>query len=253
MTDAPGSPAPIRRAILWVLGVQVALALLLFLGDLGRDFALPRIGPGAPAFDQPVSPGDQTRRYRPGDLPVTAPADTAPSGPLPDRLTLTRDGDDLLLRGAVEAGDAERIIRQITAQEGAARVVLDSPGGSVMDALAIGRAIRAEGLASHVTATGICLSACPYLLAGGTARSAEEGARIGVHQHYFGENTLLPAFAAVSDIQRGQAEVMRYLDQMGIDPMLMAPALATPPDQIYLLLRSEMLDTALLTEDAAPQ
>ena len=87
----------------------------------------------------------------------------------------------------------------------------------------------------------------PYVLAAGRERSADEDARIGVHQHYFGENTLLPAFTAVSDIQRGQGLVMRYLDEMGIDLRLMEPALMTPPKEIYLLTREELRDFNLLT------
>jgi hypothetical protein len=85
-----------------------------------------------------------------------------------------------------------------------------------------------------------CYSACPYLLAGGEAREIDAQASVGVHQHYFGENSLLPAFVAVEDIQRGQGDVMAYLDEMGIDPLVMQHALATPPDEIYVLLEEEL-------------
>ncbi|MEL6809414.1 MAG: hypothetical protein AAFO97_16700, partial [Pseudomonadota bacterium] len=49
-----------------------------------------------------------------------------------------------------------------------------------------------------------------------------------------------PAAFAVEDIQRGQGEVMTYLDEMGIDPLLMQHALSTPPDEIYVLLPEEL-------------
>ena len=77
-------------------------------------------------------------------------------------------------------------------------------------------------------------------MAAGTSRDVPEDASVGVHQHFFGESTLLPAFVAVEDIQRGQGEVMTYLDQMGIDPLVMQHALVTPPDEIYLLLPEEL-------------
>ncbi|MEI2707347.1 MAG: hypothetical protein V9E89_19385 [Ilumatobacteraceae bacterium] len=38
----------------------------------------------------------------------------------------------------------------------------------------------------------------------------------------------------MSDIQVGHGEVMVFLQEMGIDPMVMAKALVTPPDDIYL-------------------
>lgn len=63
---------------------------------------------------------------------------------------------------------------------------------------------------------------------------------VGVHQHYFGQSTVLPAFLAVKDIQRGQAEVMAYLNGMGIDLMVMEKAMQTPPEDIYVLLPDEL-------------
>ena len=70
---------------------------------------------------------------------------------------------------------------------------------------------------------------------------------MGVHQHYFGENTALPAFLAVEDIQRGQADVMAHLDAMGVDVRVMQHALSTPPEAIYVLLPEELEDYALTT------
>ncbi|MEL6889667.1 MAG: hypothetical protein AAFO86_13295, partial [Pseudomonadota bacterium] len=107
-------------------------------------------------------------------------------------------------------------------------------------ALALGRHIRMKGIATRMLPGEFCYSACPYLLAAGPSRDISQGASVGVHQHYFGENTLLPAAFAIEDIQRGQAEVMAYLDEMGIDPLVMTHALSTPPDQIYVLLPEEL-------------
>jgi len=115
-----------------------------------------------------------------------------------------------------------------------------SPGGSVTDALILGRTLRGLGVTTRMLAGEICYSACPYLLAGGQTREIDEDASIGVHQHSFGQSTILPAFLAVEDIQRGQADVMLYLDDMGIDPLVMSLAMATPADEIYILLPEEL-------------
>ncbi|WP_204318727.1 hypothetical protein [Pseudooceanicola aestuarii] len=240
----------IRRAMAAVLVFQLGLALFLFLGDLGRDFALPRLGgPTAPRMDQPVNPGDQTRRYSPTEVTRPASPGVQTNGPLPERLMLEQEGGGTYrLTGSIAGGDAERILAQLDTVEPAPETfILNSPGGSVQDALALGRALRKRGVTTRMEEADICLSACPYLLAAGTTRSAASGARIGVHQHYFGENTFLPAFTAVSDIQRGQGEVMRYLSDMGVDPMMMSHALVTPPDEIYLLLPEELTRYNLLT------
>lgn len=232
---------PVGRILMGVLIFQLGLAVMLFWGDLRDGISLPGFGPRAPSLTEPIRPGDQTRRYRQDRAP--APGRPMPATPLPDRLTLTvvEAGASVLVEGAIAEGDATRIAKQIDALDPApTRVILNSPGGTVREALDLGRHIRAAGLATALREGDICYSACPYLLAAGVTRNVPDEASVGVHQHYFGENTLLPAFVAVEDIQRGQGEVMSYLDEMGIDPLVMRHALVTPPDEIYVLLPEEL-------------
>lgn len=230
---------PVSRVLVGVLGFQLLLGCLLIIGDLQDGFSLPRMGPKSPSLSEPVRPGDQTRRFSPNR------AVPGSREPLPERLTLTvvSAGAAVLLEGEIAGGDAPRILKQIEElREVPTRAILNSPGGSVHDALELGRALRLAGMATEMREGDICYSACPYLLAAGVTRTVPEAAFVGVHQHYFGENTLLPAFVAVEDIQRGQAEVMRYLNQMGIDPLVMQHALGTPPDEIYVLLPEELVE-----------
>ncbi|MEO0502852.1 MAG: hypothetical protein AAFZ14_05965 [Pseudomonadota bacterium] len=238
MSVAPKNP--VARTLMGILIFQIGLGGLLIIGDM-RGLRLPSFGPDAPRLTEPVRPGDQRRTFRPDrDRPVVQPA--RDPGQLPDRLVLTgSDGSTYRLEGGIEAGDAARIADQLdTLQPPPETLILQSPGGSVQDALALGRHVRTKGIATRMLPGEFCYSACPYLLAAGPSRDIAEGASVGVHQHYFGENTLLPAAFAVEDIQRGQAEVMTYLAEMGIDPLVMTHALSTPPDQIYVLLPEEL-------------
>jgi hypothetical protein len=243
MSDAAGTPKrnPIGRVLAWVLIFQLGLAGLLFWGDLRDGLRLPGFGPRAPELTEPVRPGDQTRRFRPDRAPPGGRP--MPSSPLPDRLTLTvvEGGQRALLEGGIVPGDAERIEKQLAELDPKPQgVILNSPGGSVQDALLLGRYLRGAELTTALRSGDICYSACPYLLAAGIGRTVPDDASVGVHQHYFGESTLLPAFVAVEDIQRGQGEVMAYLDDMGIDPLVMQHALVTPPNEIYVLLPQEL-------------
>ncbi|MEQ3709514.1 MAG: hypothetical protein ABNH38_08295 [Tateyamaria sp.] len=231
---------PVARVLMGILIFQLGLGGLLVLGDM-QGLRLPQFGPNAPRLTEPVRPGDQRRTFRPDrDRPVVQPA--RDPGQLPKRLVLSATGDGTYrLEGAIGDGDAERLISLIDAADPAPEtLVLQSPGGSVADALALGRHIRAAGINTQMLAGEYCYSACPYVLAAGATRDIDPDAYIGVHQHYFGEKTFLPAAFAVEDIQRGQGEVMTYLDQMGIDPLLMQHALSTPPDEIYVLLPEEL-------------
>lgn len=230
----------VARILSGVLIFQLGIGGLLILGDMQGSFSLPRFGPDAPGLDKPVRPGDQRRQFDPNRMP--RPNGPAPSGPLPDRLTLTAlDAGIYRLEGGIEPGDADRIGKQILqATPKVETLVLQSPGGIVDEALDLGRFIRAQGIKTEMRSGEICYSACPYILAAGTQRRIDDDASVGVHQHYFGESTILPASFAVEDIQRGQAGVMVYLDAMGIDPLVMQHALSTPPEEIYVLLPEQL-------------
>ncbi len=240
----------VSRMLSAVLIFQLGIGVLLVMGDMrGGPVPLPRFAPEAPRLDAPVRPGDQRRVFNPSrDRPAVRPA--RDPGTLPDRLTLFQDDGAWRLEGGIAEGDAERVIAQIDgAPAEIATLILQSPGGSVRDALEIGRHLRAKGIATQLLSGEFCYSACPYLLAGGVTRDIHPDASVGVHQHYFGENTLLPAFVAIEDIQRGQSEVMTFLDDMGIDPLVMRHALATPPDEIYVLLPEELERYGFVTTD----
>ncbi len=257
MTEATEAPRgfTVRRAILAILGFQVGMAVVLAGSDLIG--AIPQLltGPRAPALDAPVAPGDQVRRFRPGDLPGRerfTPDRQTPipdPGNMPSRLRFTIEGDLALVTGDISPGDAQRFAEWLPTATDITTIRLHSPGGSVGDALTIGEAIRAAELDTLMEDGDICLSACPYVLASGVDRQIPDGAMVGVHQHYFGESTALPAFLAVEDIQRGQADVMAYLDTMGIDVRVMQHALSTPPEAIYVLLPEELEQYGFVTPD----
>lgn len=247
----------VKSTIKMVLVLQLGIAVFL----MGRDFAaaLPHIAwPSTqPRFDTPVLPGDQTRRYAPRDIPLRPAEEGNPdrpfrsTGDMPARIAFSVTGETLTLTGQIAPGDAERFADYLEAgTQTLTHIRLNSPGGSVSDALSIGRVLREAEYETLMGAGDICLSACPYILASGTARRVDDSAQVGVHQHYFGTNSALPAFLAVEDIQRGQGEVMSYLDAMGVDTLIMRHALVTPPDEIYVLLPEQLTDYNMTTEPA---
>jgi len=250
-TAAPPRRLTTKKAITWMLVVQLTIAAFL----MGRDIitALPSLAfpSNQPQFDTPIAPGDQTRRFRPNDTPLDGnPARPFQStGDMPSRLLFELADDTLTLTGQIAPGDAGRFSEYLETARDFHRVRLNSPGGSVSDALDIGRRLRADEANTMMGAADICLSACPYILASGVTRTIHDDAQVGVHQHFFDANVALPAFIAVEDIQRGQGEVMAYLDDMGVDPRLMQHALVTPPDEIYVLLPEQLLEYRMATPE----
>lgn len=238
-----------------VLGVQVLLALLLMLNDMELRFQRPDILK-EPRHTGPVAPGDQLRRYEP-TKPVPSYLNS-PDIEMPtefsDRLQfdvveLEGIGQVLLLQGPVEVGDTARLetyLNDLPALPNS--IAFNSPGGFVDEALSLGRLIKSLEVGTLALPGMVCVSSCPYMFAAGDTRVAFAGSALGLHQHYYDTPGLLPAFWAVENIQHGQGMTMAYLIEMGIDPGLMLYSLNTPPDDIYVLVENELLETRLATE-----
>ena len=165
----------------------------------------------------------------------------------------------LEVTGTIDVGSALRFAAEVAAHGEYVKIVaLNSPGGSVHDALAIGALVRERGFATSVADGALCASSCPLILAGGAKRQASGAAAIGVHQVYA---TIAPgqlpsglraAGDAMSDAQKTTALITRHLSAMGVDPALWLHALETPPDRLYYLSPEELLTLRLVTEIADP-
>jgi hypothetical protein len=212
---------------------------------------------------------DEPSVMQPFTMPVLPPAnpeDGVASQPMPEVLTsperleapleIALEGaGELRLTGTIEPGSAARFASEIAARgEYVETVVLDSPGGSVMDALEIGALIHDRGLATKVAAGSLCASSCPLIFASGAERLASEKAAIGVHQIYAaslltaGGDAVAVAGMAMADAQSTTAEITRHLTKSGVDPALWLHALDTPPNRLYYFSTEEMQRLKLVTQ-----
>lgn len=160
-------------------------------------------------------------------------------------------GGILLAEGSIEQGAAARFRTEIeTRGEYVSTVRLNSPGGSLEDAMAMARIVREREYRTEVMDGALCASSCPLLFAGGVTRMAGEKAAIGLHQFYAPSGSSTAPAQAMSDAQITTARISRHLGDMGIDAALWLHALDTPPRQLYYLTREEMARYKLVT--AAP-
>src|SRR5829696_1738004 len=114
---------------------------------------------------------------------------------------LVADGR-LMAIGTIEPGTAERFAAEIEKRGSYVKtIVLHSPGGSVGDALAMGRLIRSRGFATEVEGGRTCASSCPLVFAGGERRAGERSA-IGVHQVFAADPARPARTASMDDGQR---------------------------------------------------
>ncbi|WP_394801932.1 COG3904 family protein [Rhizobium halophilum] len=161
-------------------------------------------------------------------------------------------GGTLRAEGSIDLGAAVRFAEEIEARgEYVKSVALNSPGGSVDDALAMSMLIREKGLNTRVASKALCASSCPIVFAGGVSREADKDAVVGVHQVFNAGQARPSPEQAMSGAQSTTARIARHLDEMGIGAGLWINALETPPDRLYYLTVNEMTEFKLTTDAVA--
>lgn len=217
-----------------------------------RELALSEPAALAPTLMPILPPADPPSGVEGRPIPHITSSPETLDAPLAIAL---ESGGDLTLTGTIDPGSALRFRTEIEQRgEYVKTVVLDSPGGSVMDALEIGALIQEKGLATKVAAGNLCASSCPIIFASGAERLASADSAIGVHQIYaasLGETTrdaIAVAGIAMSDAQSTTAQITRHLTKSGVDPALWLHALDTPPDRLYYFSAEEMQRLKLVTQ-----
>lgn len=141
------------------------------------------------------------------------------------------DGEDtaiIVLTGEIEPAD-EVAFRKVAIEHPSAVVFLDSPGGALMPALAIGRMVRISGFATVVARDRQCASACALIWLAGSPRLLEAGGMIGFHASYREEDGNLIETGV------GNAIVGHYLSQLNLTERAVIFATSASPHTVTWL------------------
>lgn len=152
-----------------------------------------------------------------------------------------------------------------------ATLVLESGGGSVLGALALGRAIRRLDITTTVGSTielrpganggsaltphASCRSMCAFVLLAGARRHVPSEGRVAVHQIWIGskrDDATAVSYTAeeLMLVQRDIGLLARYTVEMGGGMELLETALKIPPwEPLRLLTRDELRRAQLHTVD----
>jgi hypothetical protein len=238
-------------------------------GPAGRMFVVALVGllaAGAPATAD-LKPPARTRGAPPMRFVRVVSADPACAPNCPEWLSA---------EGRIEPGSAAAFAEAVNRLAGRRLpILIHSPGGSVLDAMAMGELIRTKGLAVAVARTlitncaetaprcpdgpgraitggAICASACVLALAGGVERLVGPATLIGVHQI----TTVVRETEGVAHLtstrkfyeQRGvDAEVSAYLTAMGVGDPVMTLARKTPAASVRWLSLADLKASHLAT------
>lgn len=140
----------------------------------------------------------------------------------------------LAVQGRIVPGDAERFRAAVSGAPANLLVVLNSPGGAVIDGRDIGRIIRARGFSTLVPARAVCASACFMMFAAGRNKLAEPGAMIGVH-------SASVSGGAENTSTLGTTTLMaRETGAYGVPPAITGRMVTTRPGDMAWLDRAEL-------------
>jgi hypothetical protein len=150
-------------------------------------------------------------------------------------------------------------------------IVFNSLGGVIGEALVLGRILRERRMAASVgesypegckariaadascrqimqakrelkaqlrAASGVCYSACVYALLGTSARHLPTGARVGIHGSAPTDVSTRPGALTPEQLHNNRK---RYILEMGGNPDLQDAASKTPPPNVHVLSRDELV------------
>jgi len=156
-----------------------------------------------------------------------------------------------------------------------ATIVLDSSGGSVNDAIALGRRWRelgalttvgvsvethsAQGDRARIVPEAYCESMCVFLLLSGKTRYVPEAAHVRVHQIWMGDRAddAKAASYTAQDlmiVERDVGRLAKYTFDMGGTGDLLSLSLNVPPwEELHELSAAELRLTNLVTTEAVAE
>ena len=136
----------------------------------------------------------------------------------------------------IAPGDYEALMQGIRAnpgKHGRRIALLDSIGGSVAEAIRMGRLLRETGFEVIVPSSGVCQGSCIYLLAAGKRRIIR-GA-VALHRPYYPGGD-----SWQSELNRQSANPRSYLREMNVKPDLVDAMHQVAPGRLRLLSEQEL-------------
>jgi hypothetical protein len=207
---------------------------------------------GSPALNLPSMLPSVLTPWLPGGdrrlVPLPEP-DGAMAQPMTFELV---SGGRLMATGTITPGISQSFAAEVGKRGDYVKtVVLNSPGGSVADALAMGRLIRERKFATEVEAGKYCASSCPLVFAGGVERRAGDRATIGVHQVAALRSAANgPPRDEMNVAQNISARCQRYLADMGVSLQVWVHAMETPHDRLFVFKPDELKSLNMVTAGA---
>jgi len=158
------------------------------------------------------------------------------------------------LSGEIEEGDAQRIEAAITQYTvGSGLFMFDSPGGSLMEGLTIGRLIQSLPYTTNAQVgtmdnpDAICASSCVYAFLGADYRYLSGNGMIGVHKFY-SDDTELTGADAIDISQTLTALIAGYLLDARVSPTFLNDVVSASGSEMNWVSVERLNEAHVLTQ-----
>jgi len=176
----------------------------------------------------------------------------------------------VVAQGRIQGNETGRLLSFLQATSGASAartLILSSPGGNMVSALHLGEIVRRLGLRTSVgrigvnsfgqpvLTSGLCGSACVFVLMGGVRRTLSPGSVIGLHSPQIsvfsrGSSYVVDPVTSQHVIRATEPVLRSYARHMGVSPTLIGIAHGVPHHSARVLTPSEINRYGLVTGGA---
>lgn len=128
---------------------------------------------------------------------------------------------------------------------------INSNGGDLVAALAIGRLFRKEG--AWLGVDGHCISSCVLVLAGAVDRQVSNDNVVGIHRPYLVSSATATSAEITAEYSSYLGQMKSYLREMNVSGRLATDMLAVEPEEVRMLSLKELQSYRLLGVDPNEQ
>jgi hypothetical protein len=155
----------------------------------------------------------------------------------------------IIISGQIKTGDAKKVadlvdeMQQVPRDTQIRRLIIQSPGGLVGEAIEIGKLLHDNGIEVFIPAQLSCISACVLILAGGASRTIQ--GKVGIDRPHFINAT--SSTSALALLNTTQPLISDYLESMGVSKQLADAMFALPEGEVHFLTQEELSNYQLTT------
>ncbi|MDD2729759.1 hypothetical protein [Malikia sp.] len=167
-----------------------------------------------------------------------------------------RNSHHLYIDGVIRDGDAERFAKEMSKLPWVNILWLNSPGGSVVEALRIAKLVKYSNISIHIKERSDCVSACFFVWLAGLSRNAvgvDGGGLVeppsnrdrpwmsfvGIHRPYIVDKDLIASRFLKNQVS-AMDYVREYLSDNGVPLYLIDEMMAKPSNQVYWLKNRDL-------------